>query len=64
MVSLSLQTTYVEGNTRGLVDTCIEIQQTEEKSGRESWLTDDMIKALILDTIGAGTKPNKTSRLL
>lgn len=48
------RTTYKAGIHRGLVDTCLQMQETEEKLNGHSWLTDDMIRAVILDTIGAG----------
>ncbi|XP_052238032.1 uncharacterized protein LOC127849343 [Dreissena polymorpha] len=46
--------TYVKGKVRGLVDTCFAIQENEIRANGESWLTDDMVRATILDTIGAG----------
>ena len=41
---------------RGLVDMCLNIQSEDKDSSGQCWLTDDMIKALILDVIGAGNQ--------
>ncbi|XP_045179660.2 cytochrome P450 2C31-like isoform X2 [Mercenaria mercenaria] len=46
--------TYKAGINRGLVDTCLNIQELETQKDGSCWLTDDMIRALILDTIGGG----------
>ena len=50
----SLQITFKPGTNRGLVDTCLDIQSVETYGTDRPWLSDNMIKALILDTIGAG----------
>jgi hypothetical protein len=55
IVNLYLQETFKPGVNRGLVDTCLNIQETERQKDGTCWLTDDMIRALILDTIGGGT---------
>ena len=49
------QESFIPGRTRGLVDTCLNIQtEAEHNKDGHSWLSDDMIKAVILDVIGAG----------
>lgn len=45
---------YKTDRTRGLVDTCLHIQEKETDKEGSSWLKDDLIKALIMDTIGGG----------
>ena len=51
---LSFQASYNPGTNRGLVGTCLDIRATARYGSEHSWLEDDMIKALILDAIGAG----------
>lgn len=53
---LSFQNTFTPGMCRGLVDMCLNIQSEDKDSSGQCWLTDDMIKALILDVIGAGNQ--------
>ncbi|XP_052235369.1 cytochrome P450 2U1-like [Dreissena polymorpha] len=46
--------TYKEGHVRGLIDICLRIQQQALATSGTSWLTDDYIKGLMLDTVVAG----------
>ena len=50
------QETYKEGVNRCLVDTCLHVQREEKGENDIPWLTDDMIRAVILDTIGGGKR--------
>ena len=51
---LYFQASYNPGTNCGLVGTCLGIKSTAPYGSEDSWLDDDMIKALILDAIGAG----------
>ncbi|KAH3888696.1 hypothetical protein DPMN_012736 [Dreissena polymorpha] len=48
------KSTYKEGHVRGLIDICLRIQQQALATSGTSWLTDDYIKGLMLDTVVAG----------
>ncbi|XP_052813719.1 cytochrome P450 1A1-like isoform X2 [Mya arenaria] len=52
---------YKSGLIRGMVDTCFHIQSSEKGPDGNSWLSDDMIRATILDTIGAGLVSTRNS---
>ena len=38
------------------MDTCLHVQREEKGENDTPWLTDDMIRAVILDTIGGGKR--------
>ncbi|KAH3888658.1 steroid 17-alpha-hydroxylase/17,20 lyase-like isoform X2 [Dreissena polymorpha] len=59
------KSTYKEGHVRGLVDICLRIQQEALATSGTSWLTDDYIKGLMLDTVVAGmSEMMKSIRML
>ena len=48
------QTTFSTDVTRGLVDTCLHVQKSEKNPDGSSWLTDEIIQAIIIDVVGGG----------
>lgn len=55
------QSTYKEGHVRGLVDICLRIQKEALATSGSSWLTDDYIKGLMLDTVVAGKHAHRST---